>query len=238
MAKKTKKASKRGRGKVGRPAGARAKDTQGDILDSAELIFAKVGFEGARLQEIADKAGVTKAMVHYYYESKEKLYQAVLDRVLFELIRLVQDVTTRGGNQVEQLDHFIHEFFDYVARHPNFSRLGFAGGGAESRYFDTIVEFFGPVLSRGKKFVDKGIAAGVFEPVDPEMLFFAMYNSITGYFADARFISMITKEDAHSRAKIDAARANLRRMFFGALGVEVPPSKPRPRRTSGRVNRR
>ena len=223
----TKKKKRKTRRKVGRPAGARAKDTQGEILDAAERIFAEVGFEGARLQEIADKAGVTKAMVHYYYESKEKLYQAVLDRVLFELIKLVQDVTTRGGTRIEQLDLFINEFFDYVARHPNFSRLGFAGGGAEARYFDTIVEFFGPVLTRGAKFVNKGVSEGLFKPVDPQMLFFAMYNCITGYFADARFISLIIQEDANSQAKVDAARENLRQMFFGALGVDVPPAQPR-----------
>ncbi|MBN1634379.1 MAG: TetR/AcrR family transcriptional regulator [Ignavibacteria bacterium] len=53
------------------------KDTEKRILDSARKIFHKKGLAGARMQEIADDAGINKAMLHYYYRSKEKLFSAV-----------------------------------------------------------------------------------------------------------------------------------------------------------------
>lgn len=220
------KVSKRRR--VGRPAGRDSRDTESEILDAAERVFARVGFEGARIKEIADEAGVTKAMVHYYFKSKQKLYQAVLDRVLFELIKLLQEVTSRGGDRIEQLDDFIGGFFDYIARHPHFARLGFAGGGAEKRYFDTIIaQFFHPLLSRGVKFVEAGIAEGVFRATNVEQLWIAMYSVATGYFSDARFISLVLKRDAMSEESIGAAREALRQTFFRTLGVD-PPERPAP----------
>lgn len=53
------------------------KDTEKRILDSARKIFHRKGLAGARMQEIADDAGINKAMLHYYYRNKEKLFSAV-----------------------------------------------------------------------------------------------------------------------------------------------------------------
>ena len=58
--------------------------TKNAILDSAEKIFARDGLRSARTEEIAAGSGVTKAMIHYYFDTKEALYQAVLDRVFHE----------------------------------------------------------------------------------------------------------------------------------------------------------
>jgi len=51
------------------------------ILNSARKIFLLYGFHGATIQKIADDAGVSKSAVHYYFRSKEKLYQRVIDVV-------------------------------------------------------------------------------------------------------------------------------------------------------------
>ncbi len=52
-------------------------DSELKILDAAKDVFYHRGFAGARMQEIADKAGINKAMLHYYYRNKEKLFEAV-----------------------------------------------------------------------------------------------------------------------------------------------------------------
>ncbi|MFW5805159.1 MAG: TetR family transcriptional regulator [Bacteroidales bacterium] len=60
--------------------------TETVILKAASEVFMERGFDGARMQEIADKAGLNKALLHYYYRSKEKLFNAVFERVLIEMI--------------------------------------------------------------------------------------------------------------------------------------------------------
>ena len=209
--------------RVGRPTGERGNETEIEILDAAEHVFAAVGYSGARVQAIADEAGVTKAMIHYYFDTKEKLFRAVLDRILFELIKLVQEVSSSGRPRVERLDTFVRGFFDYVSRHPHFGRLTFFVAGGRDRYFDNIVtEFFGPLFKRGLRFIDKGVKEGVFQPVDARHLLLSIYSVTMGYLADARFISLLQQDDAMSQNNLDACRDALLRMVFATLGAEPP----------------
>jgi AcrR family transcriptional regulator len=50
------------------------KDTEADIIAAAREVFLEVGYDGARMQAIADRAGINKALLHYYYKSKEHLF--------------------------------------------------------------------------------------------------------------------------------------------------------------------
>ena len=69
-----------------KPSGQTATDTKARILDAADEIFVRRGIDGARMQEIADRAGVNKALLHYHFRSKADLARAVwlaLPRPLF-----------------------------------------------------------------------------------------------------------------------------------------------------------
>ena len=55
------------------------------ILNAAKNVFQKKGMDGARMQEIADEAGINKALLHYYYRSKQQLFEAVFN-LAFNLI--------------------------------------------------------------------------------------------------------------------------------------------------------
>nr|WP_320120177.1 TetR/AcrR family transcriptional regulator [uncultured Marinifilum sp.] len=62
-------------------------ETEGNILIAARQIFAKKGLAGARMQEIADTAGINKALLHYYYRNKEKLFEQVFDEAFAKLTK-------------------------------------------------------------------------------------------------------------------------------------------------------
>ncbi len=211
---------------VGRPAKEATGETETQILDAAEQVFAKVGFYGATTQAIAEECCVTKAMIHYYFDSKEKLYRAVLDRILFELIKLVQEASAQRVSRAERLDHFVRGFFDYVSRHPNFGRLTYMGSGDQSRYFDGIVTtFFRPLFDRGVRFIEAGIAEGEFRAVDSRQVLLAIYSTAMGYFADAPFISLILEDEALKPTHVNARREALLDMVFRALGVPAPSAR-------------
>lgn len=61
-------------------------DTEAIILNAASEVFMEKGFDGARMQEIADKAGLNKALLHYYFRSKKKLFNDVFQVVLMEMV--------------------------------------------------------------------------------------------------------------------------------------------------------
>jgi len=204
---------------VGRPPGERARETESNILDAAEQIFARVGFNGARTQEIADASGVTKAMIHYYFDSKERLYRAVLDRVLFELIKLVQESTNPKATRVERLDKFVRGFFDYVSRHPHFGRLTFMGTGDDADYFDSIVTtFFRPLFTQGIRFIEEGVEEGVFRKVDAPQLLLTIYAAAMGYFADSHFIGLVLDKNPLAAPLLEGRRNALLDMIFSTLG--------------------
>jgi len=209
--------------KIQRRSRERGKETEQRILDAAEHVFARAGYAGARTKEIADAAGVTKAMIHYYFDSKEQLFRAVLDRILFELIKLVQEVTSLETSRAARLDSFIRGFFDYVTRHPHFGRLTFLGGGEESPYFDNIVRgFFRPLFARGVEFINQGIAEGIFRQVDPPQFLLAIYAVTMEYMADARFVSMVLEADAMGTKQLTARREALMDMVYSTLGIQRP----------------
>ena len=56
---------------------AKKDSTEDKILEAATNVFVSKGMEGARMQEIADKAGINKALLHYYFRSKEHLFEAI-----------------------------------------------------------------------------------------------------------------------------------------------------------------
>ncbi|HNA17232.1 MAG TPA: helix-turn-helix domain-containing protein, partial [Ferruginibacter sp.] len=56
------------------------KDTEQKILESARNVFIQKGLAGARMQDIADHAGVNKALLHYYFTSKDKLFNIVFEQ--------------------------------------------------------------------------------------------------------------------------------------------------------------
>lgn len=62
-------------------------ETEENILNAARQVFAKKGFAGARMQEIADVAGINKALLHYYYRSKEKLFEQVFNEAFAKLTK-------------------------------------------------------------------------------------------------------------------------------------------------------
>ena len=70
----------------------RDKATEQRILDAAHAVFVRSGTSGARMQQIAEEAGVNKALVHYYFRSKDQLARAVFSRAAAELFPAVMEV--------------------------------------------------------------------------------------------------------------------------------------------------
>jgi AcrR family transcriptional regulator len=95
---------------------ATATATKDRLLSAAFEEFSKRGFAGARVDEIASKAGANKALIYQYYGDKEALFKQVLECKMRELARIATDDPTR-------LHEAVGEFFDFHAANPDLSRL-------------------------------------------------------------------------------------------------------------------
>ncbi len=98
-------------------------NTEKRILQAATEVFLEKGKDGARMQEIAGKAGINKALLHYYFRSKEQLYR----RVFASEVRRFFDALLNATPPTEQiqsfLQYFINSYLDQLAARPRMMRF-------------------------------------------------------------------------------------------------------------------
>lgn len=94
------------------------RDTEQTILDAAHAVFLRRGTAGARMQEIADAAGVNKALLHYYFRSKSRLAEAVFQRVAVKLLPPVLGVLGSDAEIEEKVERVIAIELDVLSKSP------------------------------------------------------------------------------------------------------------------------
>ncbi|HEX5035998.1 MAG TPA: TetR/AcrR family transcriptional regulator [bacterium] len=196
--------------------------TKEKILLAAEDEFAEQGFAGARTQEIARKAQVNKALIHYYYKDKSSLYQAVMDEMMYDLIRISQDVAKRKLTGKALVEALVSDFFDFAARHPHFAKLTTAGSTmGDAKYLETSIKnLFRPLFQRGVEFLEEHMEKGAIRKVDaPQFLVSALLLTLS-YFAMQPMISLLLGKDAASKTALEQRKKSVLDFVFATLGVQ------------------
>lgn len=99
------------------------KETEEKIFSAAQTVFQKRGFDGARMQEIADVAEINKSMLHYYYRSKDKLFQQVFQAGVKKIMPKIFGILKAEiplEDKVHQIVNFYHEMFRENQHLPSF----------------------------------------------------------------------------------------------------------------------
>lgn len=195
--------------------------TKEKILLAAEDEFAEQGFAGARTQEIARKAAVNKALIHYYYKDKSSLYQAVMDEMMYDLIRISQDVAKRKLTGKALVEALVSDFFDFAARHPHFAKLTTAGSTmGDAKYLETSIKnLFRPLFQRGVEFLEEHMEKKAIRKVDaPQFLVSALLLTLS-YFAMQPMISLLLGKDAASNAALAQRKKSVIDFVFATLGI-------------------
>ena len=102
------------------------------LLDVSLEVFARQGFHGASMAEVAEAAGVTKPVLYQHFGSKRELYLELLDDVGQRLLEEVQKATASAGGPRQQVASGFAAYFRFVADHENAFRLLFGGDGREA----------------------------------------------------------------------------------------------------------
>jgi AcrR family transcriptional regulator len=92
--------------------------TEQRILDAAHTVFLRSGTAGARMQEIADEAGVNKALLHYYFRSKERLAEAVFQRVAGSLFPPLFLILGSEASIEEKVEQVVHHYLTILLESP------------------------------------------------------------------------------------------------------------------------
>ena len=164
------------------------------ILAAAALEFAERGFGGARVDRIARRARVNKAMLYYHFKSKQGLYRTLL-RGMFTLAgQRLRAIATGDGTPIEKVDRAIAGFADLIREHAHFPGImlrEIAEGGA---HLDR--ETLAALASVPRAFsliIQDGVAEGAFRPVHPVFAYFSTLAPIVFYLAGAPIRQEITE---------------------------------------------
>ena len=128
----------------GRPGPSVKEDVRQDILNAAERLLALQGFSATTIRQIADEVKVNPAMVHYYFDTKQSLLEAVMSNALEPLAESLQALQQKGEFK---LSEFTSLLFSVMARHPTLPQLiareVFLPGGIMQQHF---LDSFAPRL--------------------------------------------------------------------------------------------
>ena len=153
------------------------------ILHAAEQVFARAGFQGATMAEIALRAGLPKSNLHYYFGTKAEVYRAVLGHIL-RLWLAETDSITPDADPREALGHYIAAKMRLTAERPDASRV-FANellhGAPEIG--DYLRGELRTLVADKAQVIEGWIAAGRMAPVDPVHLFISLW-ALTQTYAD------------------------------------------------------
>jgi AcrR family transcriptional regulator len=93
------------------------------ILDAAETLFAKRGYAGIGLSEVAEVVGLGKSSLFHHFKSKPQLYAAVAGRILARIEERLVRSLARGGDPLVRLERWLDDLVDLLAANPTYARL-------------------------------------------------------------------------------------------------------------------
>lgn len=173
-------------------------NTEQLILEAAEQEFFTKGFGGARTAVIAENAGVTHAMLHYYFRKKEYLFERIVAK---NISLLAQTITAAMGNSdlpiVERLKTGIAAHFDLIAANPQLPRFFLNEVLSRPEHYHILYEGIKEVsekLTALQKDVDKASGRGEIEHVDIRMLLISLLSLNIFPFIAYAFIEPVSNE--------------------------------------------
>lgn len=150
-----------------RPA-ARTRDaarTKAEILAVATREFARLGYAGARVDEIAASTATTKRMIYYYFGGKEQLFTAVLERAYTRIREAEQLLDVEHLDPVAAVRRLAELTFDHHEEHPDFIRLVSIENIHEAEHIAASAELSrisSPAIEVLRRILDTGRASGLF----------------------------------------------------------------------------
>jgi AcrR family transcriptional regulator len=191
------------------------------ILAAAIAEFASRGFKGASMDAIAARTQTTRALINYYFRSKEQLYLAVLERVYAEIRDAERELQLDHLPPVEAIRRIVEFTYDYYVAHEYFVRLVVAENQAKGRHMKRspalrtlnrpIVDMLGAVIARGQA---EGRFRPDLDPIDVHMAIAAlgMFNVTNQYTFGALF-----QRDMGARGDVPSRRRKVADMILSWL---------------------
>jgi TetR/AcrR family transcriptional regulator len=195
--------------------------TRSKLLSAARHEFAQSGLAGARVDEIAARAGVNKQLVYHYFGDKDALYLAVLEWVYEEIRAQERKLNLEGLPPDQAIKKLIEASFDHLAAHPDFIVLlndENRGGARHVRGSRKLEAMHSPLVSMVSKILREGVRAGMFRKgINPVHLYISIAGLSYFFFSNTPTLSAIFGKDLSSAAERRARRKHVADLVMQSL---------------------
>lgn len=179
--------------------------TKAKILAAAEYEFSEKGYFGARIDEIAERAGVNKRMIYEHFESKENLYRETLLSVYKKLAECESGFYVDNLEPRLAIKNIIYVYFKFLDETPNFVRMLMWENlnNAESLSAEEVRKLKAPTLEYIGNQIKRGKEEGVFrQDIDEYQIIVSLMNFGFSYFSNIHTLSAILGKDMTDSSEI------------------------------------
>jgi AcrR family transcriptional regulator len=182
-------------------------DTATRILLAADKLFCDRGFDGVSMRDVAEEADVNKALVFYHHNSKEELFEKVLDRYYAAHRGMLESAAQEPGSAREKFHHVIDVYLDFIQGNTHYARLVMGILSGNSRHLHLIQRAHGPLLGwtrsiLGEVAPDEGALAA-------RHFFITISAAVVNYFTYTPAVESVWGEDPFSEDAIEERREHL-----------------------------
>jgi len=178
-------------------------NTEEKILEAAKKVFLKEGMAGARMQDIADEAGINKAMLHYYFRSKEKLFEKIFTELSQHFFPRLVKIFESDEPLFRKIESFVVEYIDQMRQTPYLPIFVLNEVNRQPEAF--IKKMMGDRRPPIKKFIDDvqaEVRNGVIKPLNPLQLLLNIISLCVFPFVARPMFQMVTSIDKAMFEKI------------------------------------
>lgn len=176
-----------------------AERTKSNLLNAAYVEFSENGFQGARVDAICKRAGVSKQMLSHHFGSKEALFVEVLERAYLSFRMHDQDVELSSGGPIEAVEHLVLSTFDHVQKHQELIRLLSDENMHNGRHIQQSAKLralYTPLIEKIAATLKRGEREGLFRKgVDPYQFYISMTALIFLFFSNNHTLSAVFDKD-------------------------------------------
>ena len=200
--------------------------TRQALLRAGAELFSERGFDGVPIEEVADRAGVNKALISYHFRGKRGLYVAILESTFASLAERLKAVEAGSSSARGTLRAFLGTFDQFTRERPGFPTLFMRevlAVGIDEAVLPHVLE----VVGFSRRLAERGAREGLFRRVDPILFHLALVGSLIFFFATEP-----ARRRAATQARVilpdpEAFLRYLEELTLQGLAPQTPPSRPR-----------
>jgi TetR/AcrR family transcriptional regulator len=193
--------------------------TEEKIFNAARIVFQRKGFAGARMQEIADEAGINKAMLHYCFKNKQLLFEAVFMNAFSQLAPQINSIFYSQEMLFDKIRKFTYSYISFVIENPYLPQFIIQEMNNNPEF---VMSFLNnenrpnPAVLISQ--IEKEIADGIIKPIHPKQLLLNIISLTVFPFAAQMMVKgMIQISDAEFDFMMEERKTSIAEQIINSI---------------------